>query len=87
MRKKTWPINFLLTVLFFSITTTSAWALQRDSQDNGTPCNGISHGNGLASHREVKEQLIPSVGGTLTIDGNQNGGIAVKGADRKLSFL
>ncbi len=35
-----------------------------------------------ARHCEVKEQTLPATGGTLNVDGMQNGGISVKGWER-----
>jgi hypothetical protein len=39
-------------------------------------------GRTRASFCVVREQTIPAVGGTLTVDGRQNGGVSVKGWDR-----
>jgi DUF4097 and DUF4098 domain-containing protein YvlB len=40
-----------------------------------------SDGN-RAQHCEIREATIPAPGGVLTVDGQKNGGISVKGADR-----
>ena len=44
-------------------------------------CDGNWTGD-RASFCVVREQTIPAAGGTLTVDGRQNGGVAVKGWDR-----
>ncbi len=54
-------------------------------QDNQTPsltCNDTGNRGKLVNHCEMREQTIPS-GGRLTIDGQTNGGIQVKGWTRK----
>ena len=39
-------------------------------------------GDRLVNNCEIREQTIPASGGTLTIDGRQNGGVSVKGWDQ-----
>ena len=41
-----------------------------------------SYNDSRARHCEVKEQTIAATGGTLNVDGRQNGGISVKGWER-----
>jgi DUF4097 and DUF4098 domain-containing protein YvlB len=43
--------------------------------------------NRRARHCEVKEQTIATTGGTLNVDGSQNGGISVKGWERNETLV
>ena len=45
--------------------------------------NVSNNGRELATHCEVKEQTVPAVGGTIAVDGRQNGGVKVAGSDRR----
>lgn len=44
-------------------------------------CGDSRNDDRLYSHCEIKEQTLPA-GGAITVDGKQNGGVAVKGWDR-----
>jgi len=60
------------------------FAIQRDGRDHTMDCNtsNNSYGNDrLVSHCEVREETIQS-GGSLSVDGKQNGGINIKGWDQ-----
>lgn len=53
-------------------------------QENTQPtlnCQDNNHGNRLVRHCEMREQTI-AYAGQLTVDGGQNGGVAVKGWNR-----
>ena len=41
-----------------------------------------NRGRQLASYCEVKEQTLPAPGGTISVDGRQNGGVKVNGWER-----
>ena len=49
--------------------------------ESSLQCRDSRDGDRLYSHCEIKEQTLP-VGGQITVDGKQNGGISVKGWDR-----
>src|SRR5205085_9022328 len=55
----------------------------RNREDRGLSCND-SYGDrdGRRSHCEMKEQTIAATGGTISVDGRQNGGVSVKGWER-----
>jgi DUF4097 and DUF4098 domain-containing protein YvlB len=58
----------------------------RAKEERGLSCND-NWGGDRASHCVIKEQLVAATGGTITIDGKQNGGVTVKGWDRKEIFV
>lgn len=60
----------------FAQADNSRYSLTCRDQDN------YNDDNSRARHCEVKEQTLPATGGTLNVDGMQNGGISVKGWER-----
>src|SRR5712691_7364298 len=74
--------KILLPALTFVGTLTIVAALgqaqMRDNQERQMKCDDYSNWNKLVSHCEIKEQTIPATG-RLTVDGEQNGGVSVKG--------
>jgi hypothetical protein len=61
----------------------SALAIAQDKGRGSLNCreNNNWYGDRLVGNCEMREQTIPA-GGTLSIDGRQNGGVAVKGWDQ-----
>lgn len=60
----------------FAQADNSRYSLTCRNQDN------YNDGDSRFRHCEVKEQTLPATGGTLNVDGMQNGGISVKGWER-----
>ena len=61
----------------------SAAFAQGDNSRSSLSCRDQDNYNeGRARHCEVKEQTIGATGGTLNVDGRQNGGVSVKGWER-----
>lgn len=60
----------------FAQADNSRYSLSCRNQDN------YNDDNSRARHCEVKEQTLTATGGTLNVDGMQNGGISVKGWER-----
>jgi DUF4097 and DUF4098 domain-containing protein YvlB len=56
-------------------TNDSRYSLRCSDQDS-------SYNDSRARHCEVKEQTLAATGGTVNVDGRQNGGISVKGWER-----
>jgi hypothetical protein len=62
----------------------SAGFAQADNSRSSLACRDQDDydNNSRARHCEVKEQTLAATGGTLSVDGMQNGGISVKGWER-----
>ncbi|MCI0391210.1 MAG: DUF4097 family beta strand repeat-containing protein [Acidobacteria bacterium] len=58
----------------------------RGKEERGLSCND-NWGGDRASHCVMKEQMVAATGGTITVDGRQNGGVTVKGWDRNEIFV
>lgn len=56
-------------------------------RDGGLACRDDWYGERLASHCEIKEQTLPAVRGTLSVDAKLNGGIQIRGWDRNEMLL
>lgn len=69
----------LLSAFFLSAPQAVA---QRDPGEWVEKCRRWG-GDRRKQHCEVREQTIVATGGTISVDGRQNGGISVKGWDRK----
>jgi hypothetical protein len=65
------------------LAVASALAIAQDKGRGSLNCreNNNWYGDRLVGNCEMREQTIPA-GGTLSIDGRQNGGVAVKGWDQ-----
>ena len=81
MVKKNWLRMMILLSALACLMSVSAVAQRSEREERGLACNDNWNGN-HASHCVIKEQTINATGGKLDIDGNKNGGIAVKGWDR-----
>lgn len=77
MKKFLYSISIALSVLILACSTTLA---QRISQRGSLSCN--EDYSDYPTHCEVKEQTLPATGGTISVDGRENGGVAVKGWER-----
>ena len=62
--------------------TASVLAAAQGDSENSLGCRDNWRSERLANHCEIKEQTVPSSGGTVTVDARQNGGVSVKGWDR-----
>jgi DUF4097 and DUF4098 domain-containing protein YvlB len=57
-----------------------------DKKAASMECRGSNYDDRLYSHCEIKEQSV-AAGGAITVDGKQNGGIAIKGWERNEVFV
>lgn len=78
--KKIWLRFSMLAALMMCLMSVSV--LAQGSQDRGMTCNDRSNWNNRPSHYELREQTLSATGGTINVDGGQNGGVSVKGWDR-----
>lgn len=74
--------TLLLVTVSLVLATIQAMALETSPGDRNLSCNDHGKNGQLASFCEMREQTIPVVRGTLTVDGGKNGGIGIKGWDR-----
>src|SRR5712671_6640303 len=84
MTKNHWIKYSILAAIAICVCSISGFAIQRDGRDHTMDCNVSSNSYGndrLVSNCEVREETIQS-GGSLSVDGKQNGGISVKGWDQ-----
>jgi len=58
----------------------------RGKEERGLSCND-NNGGDRGSHCMIKEETVAATGGTITVDGSMNGGVTVKGWDRKEIFV
>jgi DUF4097 and DUF4098 domain-containing protein YvlB len=66
-----------------SLSATSVLVLaQRDNSSRSLACRDNWYSERLVGHCEIREQTLPATGGTLSVDGRQNGGVSVKGWER-----
>ncbi len=81
MMKKVLARTLLLCAAF--ALAASATPAQTDNSRSSLACRDEDNYNDTrARHCQVKQQTLPATGGTLSVDGMKNGGIAVKGWDR-----
>ena len=79
--KKIWISSPILVALAICLLSIPVWA-NGHSQERGMTCDDRWNSwNDRASHCEIREQTL-SAGGTINVDGGQNGGVSVKGWDR-----
>jgi hypothetical protein len=69
----------VLALMMMCVVGVAAFA-QKD-KDDSLACRD-NWNNDKANHCEIKEQTLAATGGTISIDGKQNGGVSVKGWDR-----
>src|SRR5882724_2893125 len=84
MTKNHWIKCSILAAIAICTCSISGLAVQRESRDRSMDCNSSNDYFGsdrLVSNCEVREETIQS-GGSLSVDGKQNGGISVKGWDQ-----
>lgn len=82
MRRKILARSALISVVF-CLAASAVFAQMGEARYSLT-CRDqdYSPNNSRARHCEVKEQTLAPTGGTLNVDGMQNGGISVKGWER-----
>jgi len=90
MTKKTWLeyatlISAVVCLMSISVLAQrNASERKLDRGDRGLTCDDNWFGNDrLQSHCEIKEQTLPATGGTISVDGRTNGGVSVKGWERR----
>lgn len=82
--KHTALVGVMLWIACAAVVALQPHAQERREQsccDTGR-YNVSRNGRQLASHCEVKEQIVPATKGTITVDGRQNGGVKIMGSDR-----
>ena len=73
-------LRYALLVLAIAGCTACAVSAQKKTEGS-MKCNDSRNDDRLYSHCEIKEQTLPA-SGAITVDGKQNGGIAIKGWER-----
>src|ERR1700751_2385099 len=74
-------LRYALLALIIAGCTACAVSAQKKSESS-MKCNDSRNDNRLYGHCEIKEQTLPA-GGAITVDGKQNGGISIKGWEKK----
>jgi DUF4097 and DUF4098 domain-containing protein YvlB len=59
----------------------------RGKEERGLSCNDNNWNSDRASFCAIKEQKIAASGGTITVDGRQNGGVIVRGWNQNEIFV
>ncbi len=77
MSKKIW-INCV-----FLLMAVSALSLAGLAQEKGMSCNDEWKNGDRVGHCVIKEQAIAPTGGTIAVDGKKNGGVSIKGWERR----
>ncbi|OLE51157.1 MAG: hypothetical protein AUG51_24265 [Acidobacteria bacterium 13_1_20CM_3_53_8] len=76
-------LNHIALVLFvLALACTSALAQRSERERGSLSCNDDSIYSDSQTHCEIKEQTLAATGGTVNVDGRENGGVAVKGWER-----
>ena len=73
-------LRYAFVVLAIAGCMASAVSAQKKTEGS-MKCSDSRNDDRLYGHCEIKEQTLPA-GGAITVDGKQNGGVAVKGWDR-----
>ena len=73
-------LRYALLVLAIAGCAAGAVSAQKKTESS-MKCNDSRNDDRLYSHCEIKEQTLPA-SGAITVDGKQNGGIAIKGWER-----
>src|SRR5438132_13931464 len=73
-------LRYAFVVLAITGCMAGAVSAQKKTESS-MKCGDSRNDDRLYSHCEVKEQTL-TAGGGLTVDGKQNGGIAIKGRER-----
>jgi DUF4097 and DUF4098 domain-containing protein YvlB len=74
--------NYLLIGAGALALLAPAYSQMLDNQDKTMTCDEHNHWNHLASHCEIKEQVMPSSRGAIEINPGTNGGVTIKGWNR-----
>ena len=75
------------TLLVFAIVSFAAGAASAQKKEGSMDCrDGSWNGDRLQNHCEIKEQTLP-LGGAISVDAGQNGGVGIKGWDRNEILL
>ena len=72
----------MLIAALVTFTGVAAFAQRDKDRSLGCRNNDTMYNDRLVSNCEMREQTLALSGGTISIDGRQNGGIAVKGWDQ-----
>jgi DUF4097 and DUF4098 domain-containing protein YvlB len=76
-------IGVIVTAVLVGVTTpASSQELERSPEEWLRRCRDWDTDDDRVRHCEVRDVNLPAVGGRLTVDGRQNGGIAVRAWDR-----
>jgi DUF4097 and DUF4098 domain-containing protein YvlB len=78
---KKWLRRTAFILMLTGMASVAGFA-QEGSSKGSLACRDDWHSEKVASHCEIKEQMLPASGSTITVDARQNGGVSVKGWDR-----
>jgi Toastrack DUF4097 len=72
----------VLIATLLTLASISAWSQDKGRGSLNCRDNNNWYGDRLVGNCEIREQTLAPAGGTLAIDGRQNGGVSVKGWDQ-----
>src|SRR5882672_1321601 len=72
----------VLALMMTGVVGVTAFA-QKEKSNDSLACRDNWQSDKLVSHCEIKEQTLPATADTIAVDGKMNGGISVKGWERK----
>ena len=73
----------LLVVAIVAFGCATAFSQKDKDKERGFGCNDTWQSDKLVSNCEMREQTLPATDGTLNVDGRMNGGVSIKGWERK----
>ncbi len=68
--------------ILIGIVSVQAAGQDRKNSNESLGCRDNWQSDRLSNHCEIKEQTLAATGGTIKVDGRQNGGVSIKGWDR-----
>jgi DUF4097 and DUF4098 domain-containing protein YvlB len=81
MTRISW-LKLSMTMIAVCLVALSGLASRQRNQSRSMTCDDQWSDGNKAQHCEIRETTIPAAAGALSVDGQKNGGISIKGADR-----
>lgn len=77
-----WLKRAAFPLILIGIVSVQAAGQYHKKSNESLACRDDWQSDRLSNHCEVKEQTLAASGGTIKVDGRQNGGVSIKGWDR-----